>query len=107
MGTNRFHHFGVPTAEKQENETYLEQAKVFITDPEQHPYRVEFLRFEDGSPMPQAIQTTPHAAFVVDSIEEAMKGREVVLEPFDATDTLKVAFIKSGGALVEIMEEKG
>ena len=43
-----FHHFGVPTNVEQDGETYIEGAKVFVTDAEIHPYRVEFLRFELG-----------------------------------------------------------
>ncbi len=101
-----FHHFGVPTNEPRGEETFLEAAGVHITDPEAHPFRIEFLRFEADSCMPEPIQTTPHAAFMVDRLEEALAGKEVVLPPFDATDTLRVAFIKDGGALIEVMEEK-
>jgi hypothetical protein len=100
-----FKHFGVPTQTMQENETHLEGAKVYVTDPEAHPYNVEFVRCEPGCPMPEIIQTTPHAAFMVDDLDAALAGKEVVLEPFDATDTLRVAFIKDGDALIELMAE--
>ena len=99
-----FHHFGVPTNTKQENETYLEGAKVYITDPEAHPYKVEFLRFEEGTPMHPDVVNNPHAAFMVDDIAAAMEGKKVIVEPFDATDTLKVAFINDGGAVIELMQ---
>ncbi|MBN1124328.1 MAG: hypothetical protein JXA82_04915 [Sedimentisphaerales bacterium] len=102
----KFHHFGVPTSRKSENETFLEGAGVHITDPDSSPYRIEFLRFESDSCMPEAIQSTPHAAFMVDSLDEAIQGKQVVLEPFDATDTLRVAFIQDGDALIEVMQEK-
>jgi len=104
MGASQFHHFGVPTDVKADNETFIEGGKVYVTDPESHPYRVEFLRFEPDSPMPEIVMNTPHAAFVVPSIAEAMKGCDVVIEPFDATDTIRVAFIRDGDALVELME---
>jgi len=101
-----FHHFGVPTQQVSEGEIYIEGAKVHITDPEKHPYRVEFLRFEGGSPMPEIIQNQPHAAFMVDDLEAALAGKKVVCEPFDATETLRVAFIQDGDALIELMESK-
>lgn len=104
MASSEFHHFGVPTSVKSENETYIEGGKVFVTDPESHPYRVEFLRFEDDSPMPEMVKNCPHAAFVVPSIEKAMEGRDVVIEPFNATDTIRVAFIQDNEALIELME---
>lgn len=100
----KFAHFGVPTAKKQPGETYLEGAKVYITDPDKHPYGVEFVRPEEGCPLPMAIQTTPHAAFVVDDIEAAVKGYEIVLPPTAMSDTLTIAFIKDGDALLELMQ---
>ena len=102
----QFHHFGVPTTEKQPEETYLEGAKVYITDPEKHPYRVEFLRFEEGTPMPAELCNGPHAAFLVDSLDAALVGQNVLIPPFDATDELRCAFITDGPALIELMEKR-
>ncbi len=106
MAQGTFHHFGVPTSTKQENEVYLEGAKVSITDPDNHPYRIEYLRFEAGSPMHPDVQNNAHAAFMVDDIEAALNGQNVIVPAFDATDTLKVAFINDGGAVIELMEQK-
>jgi hypothetical protein len=104
MGAGKFHHFGVPTDVKADTETFIEGGKVYVTDPESHPYRVEFLRFEPDSPMPDIVKSSPHAAFVVPSIAEAMEGCKTVIDPFDATDTIRVAFIQDGDALIELME---
>lgn len=101
-----FHHFGVPTSQRKGEENYIEGAKVYVTDPEKHPFRVEFLRFEADSPLPAAIQSGPHAAFLVDSLDEALEGQEVILPPFDATYELRCAFIKDGGAVIEVMEKR-
>jgi len=99
-----FHHFGVPTNVKQDNEIYIEGAKVYITDAESHPYKVEFLRFEQGSPMHEDVINNPHAAFMVDDLAAAMEGKNVIVEPFDATETLRVAFINDCGAVIELMQ---
>lgn len=104
MADCEFHHLGVPTKSEREGESYMEDAKLHITDPEAHPYRIEFLRFEEGSPMPEMLQSTPHVAFLVPSIDRAMKGHEVVMEPFEPNDDVRVAFIKDGDALIELME---
>ena len=100
-----FHHFGVPTQTTQDNETYLEGAKVFITDSESHPYRIEFLRFEENSPMHEDIINKPHAAFIVDDLKAALEGGNVIVEPFDATESLRVAFINDNGAVIELMQK--
>ena len=69
-----FHHFGVPVSTKQDDEIYIEGGKVFITDAESHPYRVEYLRFEKDSPMHEDVINNCHAAFMVDEI--SITGQE-------------------------------
>jgi hypothetical protein len=104
MAACNYHHFGVPASAKQENETYYEDIKTYGTNPDDHPYAVEFLRFEEGCPLPKEIQTMCHAAFVVEDLDEAMKGHKVVMEPFAVSDTLKCAFVMDDRALIELMQ---
>lgn len=104
--TAQFHHFGVPTTEKQANETFLEGSGVYITDPETHPYKIEFLRFAEDTSMPEEICNNAHAAFIVESLDEALAGKTVLIPPFDATDELRCAFIKDGTAIIELMEKR-
>lgn len=104
MKAAKFHHYGVPATVKGKNEVFIEGAGVHVTDPEAHPYRVEFLRFEPDSPMCDEVKNNPHAAFIVDDLDKSLKGQEVIIPPFDATDTLRVAFIVDGPAVIELME---
>lgn len=99
-----FHHFGVPTSLDVEGAAYFEDLKVHGTNPDDHPYRVEFLKFEEGCPLHELIQTRPHAAFMVDNLDEAVAGKNVIAEPFQVTDTLRVAFIADGDAVLELMQ---
>ena len=100
----KFHHIGIPTTEKKANETYLEGGKLFVTDIEASEHNIEWLRFEEGSPMPQELQTTAHVAYVVDNMAEALKDHEVLMEPFSPAEGLNVAFVLEDGAPVEYME---
>ncbi len=106
MASAKFHHFGVPTNAKGENEIFIEGAGVHVTDPESHPYGVEFLRFDSDSPMPDDLKTKCHAAFMVENLEDALKDQNVLIGPFDATEKIRVAFITDGDALIELMETK-
>ena len=36
----KFHHFGLPTDQKQPDETYVAATKVFVTDPMKHPQKI-------------------------------------------------------------------
>jgi len=102
----QFHHVGVPTRARKPKAVYIDGAKVHITDPGDHPYRFEFLRFEPGSPMPEALQKGPHVAYMVDDIDAALKGEKVIVPPFDATPRLRCAFILKDGVAVEVMQAK-
>ncbi|MBE0534588.1 MAG: hypothetical protein IH624_02885 [Phycisphaerae bacterium] len=106
MQSAKFHHYGVPTTAKGDNEIFIEGAGVHVTDPDAHPYKIEFLRFEPNSPMCDAVKNNPHAAFIVDDLDKALAGQDVIIPPFDATDTLRVAFITDGPAVIEIMQMK-
>lgn len=94
----------MPTEEKQEGETFIADTRVWVTRPENHPMRVEFLRFEADSPVTGPIRDMPHVAFRVDDIHAALEGEEVVLEPFSPMDGLQVAFFLKDGAVFEYMQ---
>ncbi len=98
-----FHHIGIPTSLKRENETYMADAKLYVTDVEDSEQRIEWLRFEEGSPMPEALQKEAHIAYRVDNVEEAMKGKECLLEPFDANPETRVGFTLENGEPVEYL----
>jgi len=99
-----FHHIGMPTTEPQPNETYVEDTKVWVTRPENHPMRVEFLRFEEDSPVTGPLRDLPHVAFRVDDIRAELEGEDVILEPFSPMDGLEVAFFMKDDAVFEYMQ---
>ena len=102
---SRFDHIGIVTSEKQQRESWVEATRVWVTSPREHPYNVEFLRFEPDSPVTGPLRTQPHVAYRVDDVRQAIAGHDVLLEPFDAGDGfVTAAFVDVGGALVEFMQ---
>ncbi|MCK4565081.1 MAG: hypothetical protein KAU94_10460 [Verrucomicrobia bacterium] len=101
----QFSHIGIPSNVVREGETHLEEAKLYVTDFAASENKIEWLRFEDGSPMPEQLQTVAHVAFMVDDLDQALEGQEILLEPFEPMEGLKVAFILEDGAPVEFMQE--
>ena len=69
-------------------------------------YRIEWMRFEAGCPLPEIVQNIPHVAFAVDDLDEAIKGKKVIIEPNSPSDGVVVAFIEDNGAPVELMQYK-
>jgi hypothetical protein len=99
-----FDHVGVTTTEKQPNERWVEQSRVWVTNPRKHPNSIEFLRYEPDSPVSQFVKDSVHVAFKVDRLEEHLDEGEIIIEPFQAGDMAKVVFILKEGLLIEYME---
>jgi hypothetical protein len=101
-----FDHVGIVTTEKKPDDIYVAPTKVWITDFQKHPYRVEWLRFEPDSPVTGPVRQGPHVAYRVKSIQEASKGLKVLLEPFDVGFAVVAFFQTTDGAVIELMEYK-
>ena len=101
----RFDHVGLVTTNKKEGESWVEATRVWVTNPREHPFHVEWLRFEEDSPVTGLLRTDPHVAYRVDDVRAAIKGHRVLLEPFDVgRGFATVAFVDIGGAVVEFMQ---
>lgn len=83
-----------------------EGLKVWLTDYSKSPNRIEFLRFEEGSPLPELVQTNGHIAYTVPSIEKELEGKKVIFGPAVCDEHLTIAFIEEEGIAIEIMEVK-
>jgi hypothetical protein len=100
----RYHHLGVPTDIARAGERYLERFKMYVTGFESSPYGIEWMRFEDGSPVPEIIRTVPHLAFEVDDLEAALQGKEILTPPNSPSDGVVVAMIMHNGAPIELLQ---
>ena len=97
------HHIGIPTKTKQPNETHIAGGKLFITSSDNSPNKIEWLRFEPGSPMPEMLQTSTHIAYRVDDLKTEMRGHTVLMEPFSPMPGVTVAFVIEVGVPIELM----
>lgn len=93
-----FDHAGIPTASRQAGEMYAEATKVWVTDAVRHPARIGYLRFESDSPVQGPLRSLPQVALRVPKPEQEPEGAEILPDPFDATDTLRVVFVLENGA---------
>jgi hypothetical protein len=101
-----FSHIGIVTTEKKPGERFVEATRVWVTDFQNHPFHVEWLRFELDSPVRGPIREMPHVAYEVNSIEEASKGMKELLTPFDVGIAVVGFYQSTDGAVVEFMEMK-
>ena len=100
----KYHHIGIPTSKQLPNEKYIEGLKMYVAGFDTSPYGVEWMRFEDDSPISELIKTVPHIAFEVDDMEKALEGKEILTEAHTISRGIKVAMIKHDGAPIELLE---
>lgn len=105
-----FDHIGIPTDEPRPGENWVEFSQVWVTNPRQHPLRIEYLRPKNRPEVPREsaalwkLWNWPHVAYRVDDMQQALAGEEVILAPFDPGGFGKVAFVYKDGLVIEYME---
>ena len=100
----RYHHLGIPTHIPRSNEKQLPAFGLFVSGFETSPCGIEWMRYEEGSPVPEIIRTVPHIAFVVDDLEAALEGKEILTDINSPSAGVRVAMIMENGAPIELME---
>jgi hypothetical protein len=100
----RFSHLGIPTKTRFEGEISLPHLKMTVSDHENNPYGIQWMRFWEGAPYPELVKIVPHVAFEVENLAKELEGKRVIIEPNSPSDGLTVAFIEVNGAPVELME---
>jgi hypothetical protein len=104
-----FHHIGLPALDQATpipGESWVEENRCWVTDPLDHPQRIEWLRYAPDSPVDPAFQQSPHICYIIDSLDEAIDGREIVLAPFEPGDPPfgRAAFVWEDGVVVEYIQ---
>jgi hypothetical protein len=100
----RYHHLGIPTSEPRDGESWIAEYKMHVTGFETSPFGVEWMRFADDSPVPELVRTVPHVAFVVDDLDAAIAGRQLLIAPNRPSPGVRVAFIVDDGAPIEFLQ---
>ena len=102
----RYHHIGIPTKEKIQDERYIPHLKFSVGGFDTSPFGIEWMRFDDDSPFDELIKTVPHIAFEVDNLEEALSLADFrILNQTNApSEGVRVAMIEHHGAPIELIE---
>ncbi len=100
----KFNHLGIPTKDRFEGEIDLPHLKMTVSDHENNPYGIQWQRYWDDAPYPELVKTVPHVAFVVDDLQKAIEGKNIIIQPNSPSEGLMVAFIEENGAPVELMQ---
>jgi hypothetical protein len=102
----KYHHLGVPTTTIMPDEIYLPQFRMYVSGFSKSPFGVEWMRFEEGSPVNELIQKMPHIAFEVEDVYGELEKHDfnVITQPNSPSEFSIVAMIEHNGAVIELIE---
>jgi hypothetical protein len=101
-----YHHLGIPTTEKRAGEVYIDQFKFYVSGFLTSPFGIEWMRFEDGSPIHPLIKRIPHLAFKVNNVDNELANHNfnIITEPNSPSNGVRVAMIEHDGMPIELIE---
>ena len=103
-----FHHIGLLTDTEKPGEMYFDMLKVWGTNPDDDPNKIEWVRLAPGSPLADTpVAKMPHVSWAVDDLDKELEGKEVVVGPLAVAKGIRIAYFMMDGALIEYLEIKG
>ena len=100
----RYHHIGIPTDVVRPEERHLADYGLHVSGFDTSPYGIEWMRFDEDSPISALVKTVPHIAFEVDDLDAETEGKELLGGISSPSDGVRVAMFVADGAPVELIE---
>ena len=102
----KYHHTGIPTIEKLTGEQYIPHLKFYVSGFSESPFGVEWMRFEEDSPIHPLVQAIPHVAFEVNDLDHelAIHSLKMIMPPNPPSEGVRVTMIEHNGAPIELIK---
>ena len=88
-------------------QVYNEGARFWVSSVDDYDYKIEYLKFEEGTPFPEVLHRNPHVAYKVDDLQKYIDDADsVICGPMDANDKGdQLAFVWKDGAILELYQD--
>lgn len=100
----KYHHVGIPTQEVVPGMIHVRHLKIWCTNHESNPFFIQWMKYDEDCTLPDLVKSVTHVAFEVDDLEEALKGKHVIVAPNSPSPGVMVAMIEAAGAPVEFLQ---
>ena len=100
-------HIGIPVLNKKPNMVYNEWGGFWVNESvDAYDYKIEYLKFEEGTRFPEILSKQPHVAYKVDDLDHYIADADsVICGPMSMGDSAKLAFVWKDGAIIELYQE--
>ncbi|MDL2260312.1 hypothetical protein LJB99_05520 [Deltaproteobacteria bacterium OttesenSCG-928-K17] len=100
-------HVGIPVTNKKPGMVYVDALKLWMSKPDDVDYKIEYLKFEEGTPFPEIMHKNPHIAYKVDDMDARLSEADrVIFGPVTMDDGGRMAFIIKDDTIFELLESK-
>ena len=101
-------HIGIPVLNKKPGMVWNEWGRFWVNQSvDEYDYKIEYLKFEEGTRFPEILSKLFHVAYKVDDMDPYLKqAQQIVFGPEVLSDTARLAFVIMDDALIELYEEK-
>ena len=101
-------HIGIPVLNKKPGMVFNEWGGFWVNpDVNEYDYKIEYLKFEEGTRFPEVLSKLFHVAYKVDDMTPYLaKAQCVVYGPEVLSETARLAFVFMDDALIELYEQK-
>lgn len=100
-------HIGIPVLNRKPGMVYNEEARFWVSEVDDYDFKIEYLKFEEGTPFPEVLSKQPHVAYRVDDLDHyAAQAQQVIFGPEQMGENVRLAFVIWDDAIIELYEEK-
>ena len=100
-------HVGIPVLNKKPNMINNDWGKFWVNESvDEYDYKIEYLKFDEGTIFPEILSKQPHVAYMVDNIEPyAEQAQQIIFGPANVADSKdRLAFVIHDDAIIELYE---
>lgn len=102
-----FMHIGIPVTTKKPGMEYNEELKIWTSNPDDYEFKIEYLKFEEGTCFPEIMHKNPHVAYKVDDMHPYLNAAQsVIFPPREIGPGVSIAFITVDDTIIELFVEK-
>jgi len=103
----KYLHVGIPVTNKKPGMSFNDNLKIWTSNPDDHDFKIEYLKFEEGTPFPEIMHKNPHVAYEVDSMEKYLtEADQVIFKPLAVSPEMTIAFIIKDDTIIELITFK-